>query len=435
MADMTYRNLGHSGLRILGRGARDQQLRPPDRRWRQRPCRARGIRFGVNLIDTADIYGSGQSEEYLGAAFRGRRDEAIVATKFAGPMGTGPNTGAARGPRDRRPRGQPATAGHRPRRPLPDALSRPDTPIDETLGALDDAVRAGKVRYIGSSNFAGWQIADAAGRRAHREQPFRVGPEPLQPVARSRARGDPGLRAIRPGVDPLFTARWRAAHRQVPPRRAAPSGARLSGGDRCPGAHPQELRDRRSPRALRHGTRISLLAVAIGGLAAQPAVASVIAGATSPEQVHDNVEAGAGSSPEDLDELDRVAPTKRPAGGVAPSNRQPPRVHRSTSAPGTPPSSEATGSPPTGSTPWRRGRSGAVSPSGAPPIGAPSTIPGRTRALQGTGVPTSSPRGWLLCRPSPATSQANHWLFVARLSYGRFPHQCPTASIAPPPRR
>ena len=120
------------------------------------------IDVGIDLFDTADMYGSQLSEVYLGQALKGRRDEVIVATKCGYPMGEGPhNRGASR-------RYVISAVEASLRRletdyidlyqiHLPDAL----TPIDETLRALDDCVRQGKIRYIGHSNFAGWQIADA----------------------------------------------------------------------------------------------------------------------------------------------------------------------------------------------------------------------------------------------------------------------------------
>jgi aryl-alcohol dehydrogenase-like predicted oxidoreductase len=122
------------------------------------------IDSGITLFDTADIYGGrGKSEQMLGEALQGKRRNVVIATKFAGPMGDGPLwSGASRA---------------YILQAVDDSLRRlgtdyidlyqvhfPDvkTPIDETLRALDDVVRAGKVRYVGCSNFTGWQVADAA---------------------------------------------------------------------------------------------------------------------------------------------------------------------------------------------------------------------------------------------------------------------------------
>src|SRR5690606_837520 len=123
---------------------------------------------GITLFDTADTYGAepGLSETLLGRALAGRRDEAIVATKFGmDARGANGTDFGSRGSRRYLVKAAEASLRrlgteyidlyqlHRP---------DPDTPIEETLSALDDLVRSGKVRYIGHSNFAGWQIAEAA---------------------------------------------------------------------------------------------------------------------------------------------------------------------------------------------------------------------------------------------------------------------------------
>src|ERR1051326_3683976 len=132
---------------------------------------------GINLFDTADIYGTppGESETLLGRALKGRRDEVVIATKFGMDMqgANGPDHGV-RGARRYIAKAVEASL----RRLDTDHIDLyqmhapdPITPIEETLDALDDLVRAGKVRYLGSSNFAGWQIADAA-HKATGRTPF-----------------------------------------------------------------------------------------------------------------------------------------------------------------------------------------------------------------------------------------------------------------------
>ncbi|MGH2443703.1 MAG: aldo/keto reductase, partial [Chloroflexota bacterium] len=163
MAEMRYRRLGNSGMQVsvVGLGCNNFGRRL-DRESSIKVVHA-ALDCGINLFDTADVYGSGESEEYLGAAIKGRRNSVLIATKFSSGMGPGPNDhGGSRG---------------YIRRAVEASLDRlgedyidlyqmhgPDegTPIEETLSALNDLVREGKVRYIGSSNFAGWQIADAA---------------------------------------------------------------------------------------------------------------------------------------------------------------------------------------------------------------------------------------------------------------------------------
>jgi aryl-alcohol dehydrogenase-like predicted oxidoreductase len=164
---MTYRRLGDSGLvvSVVGIGCNNFG-RKLDLDGTRAVVDA-ALDAGINFFDTADIYGEpqGGSEELLGAALKGRRDDVVVATKFGMDMGgmNGPDFGA-RGARRYIARAVEASL----RRLGTDHIDLyqmhepdPGTPIDETLAALDDLVRAGKVRYLGNSNFAGWQIADA----------------------------------------------------------------------------------------------------------------------------------------------------------------------------------------------------------------------------------------------------------------------------------
>lgn len=129
---------------------------------------------GGNLVDTADMYGRGTSEEIVGRALSGRRDDVVLATKVRFPVGDGPND-------------QGASRRH-VRRGIEESLRRlrtdwidlyqihcwdPTTPLEETLSTLDDLVREGKVRYVGASNYAGWQLAKALGVSAlHGWEPF-----------------------------------------------------------------------------------------------------------------------------------------------------------------------------------------------------------------------------------------------------------------------
>ncbi|HEX6499385.1 MAG TPA: aldo/keto reductase [Micromonosporaceae bacterium] len=273
------------------------------------------LELGVNFFDTADIYGNplGASEELLGEALKGRRDDVVIATKFGMDMAgsNGPDWGA-RGARRYIRRAVEASL-RRLRTDYIDLyqLHAPDpaTPIEETLSALDDLVRAGKVRYIGSSNFAGWQVADAAwtARTAHLT-PFvsaqnhynwlhRAPESDLVPACRHFG---VGLLPYFPLANGLLTGKYRRDS-------AAPAGARLA-EDRFAhrlAAAPWDTIEALDGFARTRG--ISLLDIAIGGLAAKPAVASVIAGATSPEQVAANVAAAAWvPSDEDLAELDKL---------------------------------------------------------------------------------------------------------------------------------
>src|SRR6201999_3773432 len=117
---------------------------------------------GINFVDTADVYSRGESEEIVGKALKGRRDDVVLATKVHGKMGDDPNEfGNSR-------RWIVREVENSLRRLQTDWIDlyqihrpEPETPIDETLRALDDLVRSGKVRYIGTSTFAAWQVVEA----------------------------------------------------------------------------------------------------------------------------------------------------------------------------------------------------------------------------------------------------------------------------------
>jgi aryl-alcohol dehydrogenase-like predicted oxidoreductase len=160
---MEYRQLGRSGVRVsvigLGTNRFGSKTLPLDQVNRIIDA---ALDLGINFIDTADSYVGGKSEEMLGQALKGKRSRFIVATKFFFPTGDGPN--------DR------GTSRHHMMDTLEESLRRlqsdhidlyyihrwdEDTPIEETLRALDDAVRMGKLRYVGCSAFAGWQLAHA----------------------------------------------------------------------------------------------------------------------------------------------------------------------------------------------------------------------------------------------------------------------------------
>ena len=122
---------------------------------------------GINFIDTADMYNDGRSEEVVGKAIRGRRGDFVVATKGFSAMG-GRTTGSSRTP----DRGEPAPPGTDYIDLYLAHFWDPETPLEETLSALDDMVRQGKVRYVGCCNFSAWQVAEALGiaweRGSHR---------------------------------------------------------------------------------------------------------------------------------------------------------------------------------------------------------------------------------------------------------------------------
>jgi aryl-alcohol dehydrogenase-like predicted oxidoreductase len=257
---------------------------------------------GVTLFDTADVYGQGTSEEFIGRALGGRRDRVRIATKFGSEMNERPEER----------RGSPdyiqwAVEGSL-RRLCTDVIDvyqmhEPDplTPIEETLGALDDLVHDGKVRWIGSSNFSFEQIVGAEelarGAGFHRfvsvqNEYSLVEREAEHDVLATCERLGIGFLPYFPLASGLLTGKYR--------RGEVATEGRLAGRD-LPEARWDQVE---ALERFGRGRGASLLEVAVGGLLAMPAVTSVIAGATKPEQVRANVAAGAWEpSPEDVEEL------------------------------------------------------------------------------------------------------------------------------------
>jgi aryl-alcohol dehydrogenase-like predicted oxidoreductase len=246
---------------------------------------------GVTLIDTADTYGQGTSEEFIGRALEGRRDRVHIATKFGSEMDERPEES----------RGRPeyvrwAVEGslRRLRTDTIDVyqLHFPDstTPIEETLGVLDELVHEGKVRWIGSSNFSVEQI-DAAESVARELGLTRfVSAQNEYSLVEREVEADvlPACERLGIGVLPYFplasgllTGKYRRGEEATEGRLAGREIAEER-WDRLEVL--QRFADERG---------VSLLEVAVGGLLAAPAVTCVIAGATQPEQVRANVAAGA----------------------------------------------------------------------------------------------------------------------------------------------
>jgi aryl-alcohol dehydrogenase-like predicted oxidoreductase len=271
--------------------------------------------LGITLFDTADIYGSphGTSEELLGRALGSRRDDAIVATKFGMDMqGVNGQDWGVRGSR-RYLRTAVEASLRRLRTDRIDLLQMhepdPRTPIDETLGALDDLVHAGKVLYVGNSNFAGWQVVEAElTARAAGTHRF-VSSQPKYSLLDRSAEAEliPACLQFGLGVLPFFPLERGLLTGKYSRGQAPPAGSRLSrDGFADALAHaPWDRIEALEEFARSRG--LSLLDVAIGGLAAKPAVASVIAGATTPEQIAANAKAGEWEpSPAEAQALDGI---------------------------------------------------------------------------------------------------------------------------------
>jgi len=257
------------------------------------------IEAGINFFDTADLYDKGNSEEYLGRALGGKRREVIIATKFGMKL-------------------DEARQGARPeyvKRAAEDSLRRlgtdyidlyqihqpdPNTPIADTLGALEELVREGKVREIGCSNFSAAQLREAGKFVSVQNQYSMVHREPEAEVLPECERMGIAFLPYFPLANGLFTGKYRRG-------QPLPKGSR---GDA--GFGPKLFTEENLEKVERliqfaEGRGHSILALAFSWLAAQPAVASVIAGATSPEQVRSNAAAPTWKlTAEDLQEIDRL---------------------------------------------------------------------------------------------------------------------------------
>ncbi|HEX2375499.1 MAG TPA: aldo/keto reductase [Actinomycetota bacterium] len=320
---MRYRQLGASGLRVSvltmgtmtfggeGRFASLGSTGVEEARRQVDQC----LDAGVNLIDTANVYSGGLSEEIVGQVLEGRRDQVLVATKARMPMGDGPNdAGLSR---------------HHLIRECEASLRRlrtdhidlyqvhewdGQTPLEETLEALDDLVRAGKVGYVGCSNYAGWQLMKAlgvAGRRGldrfcsqqiHYTLQAREAEYELVPIAVDQGLG---ILVWSPLAGGLLTGKYRRG-------RPGPEGSRLlSGWDEPPVRDQDKLYDIVEVLVKVASERgASPAQVALAWLLDRPAVTSVIIGARTTGQLVDNL--GAADLVLSGDELARLEEVSRP---------------------------------------------------------------------------------------------------------------------------
>jgi aryl-alcohol dehydrogenase-like predicted oxidoreductase len=293
---MTYRTLGDSGLMVstVGLGCNNFGMRIDAEATAAVVDAA--IDAGITLFDTSDSYG--QSEEFLAPTLKGLRDQVVLATKF------GSNLKGALGPDwdARASRRYVRLAVERSLRRLDTdwidlyQLHKPDgiTPIEETLTVLTDLVHEGKVRYIGSSNLEAWQVVDADWTATTAGLERFVSAQNEYSLLRTEAEAAlvPACEQFGIGILPYFplasgllTGKYRRG--DAPPEggriAAWGMGAMLSGEN-------FDVVEAIEAFAVERG--VTLLDVAMGGLAARPAVASVIAGATTPEQVRANAAAG-----------------------------------------------------------------------------------------------------------------------------------------------
>jgi aryl-alcohol dehydrogenase-like predicted oxidoreductase len=308
-----YRTLGDSGLlvSVVGLGCNNFGVRLDVDRTRDVVDAT--IDAGITLLDTADIYGNqGGSETFLGQVLDGRRDKVVLATKWGAQgadMGYGPAAGAKGGRAYVRRAVEESLRRLRTDHIDLYQLHAPDpvTPIAETIAALSELVAEGKVRYVGHSNFTGWQIAEAA--HTAREiggVPFVSAQNHWSLLERAvEQEVIPAARHYGLGVLPYFPLANGLLTGKVRRGTGIPEGSRLAARRHLVTEERLDTVERLAEWGEKHDR--SLLEIGISALAAQPGCSSVIAGATSPEQVMANAQAGEWvPTDEELAEIDTV---------------------------------------------------------------------------------------------------------------------------------
>ncbi|HVB89276.1 MAG TPA: aldo/keto reductase [Beijerinckiaceae bacterium] len=310
---MELRTLGSSDLRVsvVGLGCNNFGARIDDASAREVVHAA--LDAGITLFDTSDSYGGrGGSETLLGEALGARRKDIALATKFASPMD---ESGAMQGGSARYIVQAVEASLKRLRTDWIDLYQfhKPDplTPMEESLRALDDLVRQGKVRYLGLSNHPAWRVADALWiARAKALAPIVCCQDEYSLLSRGAERElIPMMQHFGLGLLPYFPLAGGMLTGKYRQGEDLPAGARLtSGAGRAGGfINTENWRKVEALRAFAQARGRSLLDLAFSWLAANPAVSSVIAGATRPAQIHANIHAASWSlSPQDLSEIDRL---------------------------------------------------------------------------------------------------------------------------------
>ena len=311
---MTYRPLGDSGLVVsaVGIGCNAFSRRVDLAGVREILAAARDT--GVTLLDTADIYGSppGGSEELMGEALVGQRDEFVLATKFGMDMhgANGADFGARASRRYVRRAVEASLRRLRTDHIDLYQLHQPDgvTPIEETLGALTELVHEGKIGYLGCSNFAGWEVADAdwTARSAGLERFVSVQNRYSLLDRSIEDEVVPACETFGLGVLPFFPLEYGLLTGKYRRGESAPAGSRAHlDPSRAQWLAEADWDRIEAVEGYAEDRGLAVLDVAIAGLAAQPGVSSVISGATSADQVRANAAALRWvPTPEDLVELD-----------------------------------------------------------------------------------------------------------------------------------
>jgi aryl-alcohol dehydrogenase-like predicted oxidoreductase len=308
---MEYRQLGNSGLRVSAIGLGTNQFGGKVDQQGVNEIVAGAIDLGINFIDTADVYTRGRSEETLGEALKGRRDKVVLATKVFNPTGDGPNDrGASR---------------YHIMQGVETSLKRlqsdhidlyqihrwdENTPIEETLRALDDLITAGKVRYIGASNWAAWQLARANLLAEVRSWTPFVSIQPHYHMLEREIEKEllPYCKAYNVGILPYFPLAGGFLTGKYKEGQPAPAGSRGENN-----SYVQRYMTHENYSKIEQLTKWAeqrdhtMGELAHAWLLAHPQVSSVISGATRLEQVQQNARAAEWAlSPEELEQVNEV---------------------------------------------------------------------------------------------------------------------------------
>ncbi|CAD5259584.1 Predicted oxidoreductase [Bosea sp. 62] len=324
---MDYRYLGRSGLKVpalsFGAGTFGGQG-PLFSAWGTSDAKEATrlvdicLEAGVNLFDTADVYSNGASEEVLGAAIKGRRDKVLISTKLTLPMGDGPNDAGSS--RSRLIDGTEAAL----RRLGSDHIDLLQlhafdafTPIEEVLSTLDALVRAGKIRQIGVSNFAGWQLMKSLALAEKHGFPRYVAHQVYYSLVGRDYEFDLMPLGLDQGVGALVWSPlgWGRLTGKIRRGQALPEGSRLhQTADFGPPVDDEKLYAIVDVLdALAKETGKTVPQIAINWLLQRPTVASVIIGARNEQQLRDNLGAvGWTLTPEQIARLDKASATVPP---------------------------------------------------------------------------------------------------------------------------
>jgi aryl-alcohol dehydrogenase-like predicted oxidoreductase len=304
-----YRPLGSSGLKVSAVGLGCNQFGGKVSVEDTARIVHRAMDLGINFLDTADVYSRGRSEEFLGEALKGRWDRVVLATKFRSPMGEGPNDKGAS-------RYHIMSAVEASLRRLQsdhiDLLQvhswDPETPIEETMRALDDLVRQGKVRYIGASNFLSWQLSHANDIAVKNGwTPFITIQPHYHMLERTIERElVTYCKYANIGILPFFPLAGGFLTGKYEEGKPPPSGTRgeISGGYVQQYFTPSNFAKVRQLQGWAKEHDHTMAELAIAWLLGQPQLSSVISGASKVEQVEANVKAAEWQlSPAELDEV------------------------------------------------------------------------------------------------------------------------------------